>query len=235
MMPWFIWNNMNSSAMGLWISRLPKITRANERYDTVEIPGRAGSLILLEGEDVYDSYVKECVVQTRRNNPLIPQILDWLRGDGSLVFSNESEYMYKGRIAAEVSFDKVSNDLVQAKIPFFVEPFKQRRYPDKDIVTLTASGTIYNPGNVASPPVVSIVASGNKNITIGSMTMKFKNLSGTASKPVVVDCDAGIITKDGELWDQEVENDFWRIPKGEVSVTVPSSTTIIIDPAWRWV
>ena len=63
MMHWFVWKGKNSlSDYGLWISKRPRITRPNERHEEVIIPGRAGTLITLEGEDVYEGYQKECVV-----------------------------------------------------------------------------------------------------------------------------------------------------------------------------
>ena len=62
MQPWFIFKNRNSYSEGLWISKLPEIVRAAERYTTVTIPGRAGKLTMLEGEDICDDYIKECVV-----------------------------------------------------------------------------------------------------------------------------------------------------------------------------
>ena len=232
MMPWFVWNNKNSSAMGLWISKLPKITRAEERYDTVEVPGRAGSLIMLEGEDVYESYMKECTVQTRRNNPLMQEILDWLRGDGELVFSNEIGFMYNGRIAAAVSFDRISNDLAQAKIPFFVEPFKMHRYPDKDKITFSANGTIINPGNVSSKPKVKVTCTGTVAITIGGETMTFYSMAGT----IIIDCDARIITAGGNIWGGTSSGEFWTIPVGRSSITISgASATVEIEPNWRWV
>lgn len=229
MKPWFIWNGKNSDELGLWIARLPKITRAPERYDTVKIPGKAGSLILREGDDVYDSYLKECTVQTIRTNQKMQEILDWLSGDGELVFSNEDNRLYKGAIVADFSFDKISNDIIQAKIPFFVEPFKSDRYPESAKIT-GASGVLTNPGDVASKPIVSIKNGGTNTITIGTQAMTFNSVSGT----IVVDCDAKIITIGGELWTGTFSGEFWKIPTGQVTVTQTSNAEITIQPNWRW-
>lgn len=232
MRPWFLWNNQNSDDMGLWISKLPKITRAKERYETVDIPGRAGSLTLLEGEDIYEPYVKECTVQTVNWNPRMEEILDWLRGNGELVFSNEIEYMYRGRIAGEVSFERIGNNLLQARIPFFVEPFKRSRYPDKDNIIVTdESALIVNVGNVASHPVVCITGSGSNVITIADQEMSFSGISGT----IVVDCDAEIITKDDEIWTGTYSGDFWKIPVGTQYISQTGNMSIAVEPHWRWV
>lgn len=241
MMPWFIWNGKNSYGdFHLWISRLPKITRAKERYDSVDIPGRAGSLILLQGEDVYESYLREITVVTTNSNPKLQEVLNWLRGEGELIVVTEPERVYHGRIAAEVAFERIGNDLVQAKVAILVDPFKKRRHPESDKISITAtdlqnnSGTVQvtvrNVGNVASKPQVSVTGSGSDvTVTIAGQAMTFSTLSGT----IKVDCDAGIITKNGSIWAGTFTGDFWRIPVG--SSTLTTSVPITVDPEWRWV
>lgn len=194
MMHWFVWKGKNSlNDFGLWISKLPKITRPSERYEEVTIPGRAGTLITLEGEDVYERYLKECVVVLPSDRDL-QGILDWLRGNGDVVFSNEIDKAYTGRIAGEVSFERIGNTLQQATIPFFVEPFKKLRTPET--ISVTESGTIYNPGNITSKPLVSITTYGDAEITIAGKTMTFANVENT----IKVDCDAEIITTQAEAY-----------------------------------
>lgn len=230
MMHWFIWNNKNSLRdFGLWVGKLPDIKRAPERYDTVDIPGRAGQLILLEGEDVYDSYERKLTVITRNTNPKLQDALAWLRGTSDWIISNEPDKVYRARIVNEIDFIRLGNDLISGEVRFFCEPLKKATAEKK--ITMTASGTIQNIGDVASKPIVKITATGDRTITIGGMSMSFSSLTGT----VVVDCDAGIITKNGELWTESVTGDFWRIPKGSSSITIPSSTSIEIQPNWRWV
>lgn len=231
MMHWFTWKGKSSlTDFDLWINKLPKITRAPERYDTVSIPGRAGDLILLEGEDVYDSYVRECTVITLNTNPTLQDVLNWLRGTGDLTFSNEPDRIYTARIVNEVSFSRIGNDLIQAKIQFYCEPFKRSRKSEEKI-TMTASGTIGNPGNVASKPKVKITATGTKTIVIGGVSMTFNSITD----PITVDCDARIVTCGNAIWTGTFSGDFWQIPVGQSNVTVPASTSIEITPNWRWV
>lgn len=229
MMHWFIWKGKNSLRdFGIWIGKLPGIVRAEERHEDIQIPGRAGSLTLKEGEDVYEDMLRECTILTRNTNPKLDDLKDWLTGASDLIFSNELDYVYEAQVLGEVRLDRISNDLLQGKIPFICAPLRKARA--EETITMTASGTITNSGNVASKPKVSITASGEKTITIGGTSMTLKNLSGT----VVVDCDAGIITQNGAIWTEEVTGDFWRIPKGQSTVTLPESTTVEIEPRWRW-
>ena len=224
----FIWNNKNSDYMGLWITKMPEPTRAPERFETVDIPGRAGSLILLEGDDVYENYTKDVIVQTVRTNPRMEEIMEWLRGSGDLILSNEENFSYHARIAAKVQFDKVNNVLMQATITFLVEPFKRSREPASDRISVASSGTVINnPGTVPSKPIVSVT--GSSSISINGKTIPVVNDSGT----VVIDCDAHVATKAGEIFNDIDE--FWTLPVGDCTITYTGTPTIVIDPNWRWV
>lgn len=231
-MPWFIWKGKNSLGdFGLWINKLPPIVRASERVTEVTIPGRPGTVTMLEGDDVYDQVTRQCTVLIRNDIPIQP-VLEWLRGSGELTFSNEADKVYFARIGAEVSFSRISNDISQAKITFACEPLKGRVHAVQDAVTLTANGTIRNPGDVASRPVVEITGSGNCTVTIGDQSMTFYSVSGT----IKVDCDAQIITSSGILWNGTFTGDFWKIPKGVSNVTINNKvSTMTITPRWRWV
>lgn len=230
----FWWNGKNSlDTFGLWIQKLPARTRPQERYKTVEIPGKSGSLILLEGDDVYSAYNDEIVVVCKNNIPIDP-VIKWLRGSGKLVLSNDSDKARQARIANEVVFERDGNCLLVGTIPFLFQPFRMSRYESSDRITITgSSASITNPGDIASRPKVSITGSGNNTITIGGTQMSFTGISDT----IVVDCETEMITKGGALWTGSgtgSTGDFWKIPVGASTVTQTGSMTIAIDPGWRW-
>ena len=223
MQPWFIWQDVDSRTMGVWVSELPAPTRASERVQEVEIPGRAGTLTLREGENVHEGYVKECVITVPWNADY-PALLDWLRGDGKVVFSNEPDRCYWAHMAAEVKFDKISNSLKQATLAFYVHPHKGQVPPESDI-ELTASGSVYNPGNVASKPIFSLTFTTACTLTVGTNTMVLSHDSAT-EETVTVDCDAELVTDSNGLWGGKVVGDFPRLAVGSntVGFTVAIST-----------
>ena len=192
MNPWFIWNNKTSQSMGLWVSKLPDIIRPSERVQKVSIPGRAGELTLLEGEEVYDAYTRTITVQMPNEN-YTEELLNWLRGEGDLIVCTEPQMVYKARIAAQVVWSRIGNTLMQGKIVFDCQPFKTGRYPNSNIFTATNGMTIRNLGNVSSKPKLTITATGALSIQIGddeNNKMSFSHFPGDA----IIDCDAGIIT-----------------------------------------
>lgn len=196
MMHWFIWKGKNSLRdFGLWIGKLPDIKRAPERYDTVDIPGRAGQLILLEGEDVYDSYERKCTVICRNTNPKLQEALAWLRGTSDWIVSNELNMVYRAMIINEIDFIRLGNDLISGEIRFYCEPLKKATH--EDTITLSASGSVFNPGDVAAKPLMKVVKTGAAKIEVGQTSMEFYHLPGE----VIIDCDAAIITTKAKTYD----------------------------------
>lgn len=52
--PWFKWNGVQCDTYGMHVLTTPSVVAASERATTQEIPGRSGTLTLLEGDGVYD-------------------------------------------------------------------------------------------------------------------------------------------------------------------------------------
>ena len=230
MFPWFMWNNVDSRDMGVWVSTLPPIIRAKERTDEIKIPGRAGSLIMLEGENIHDSYLKDCVITVPRKSDF-KALLAWLSGEGNVIFGNEENRVYRARIAGEIEFQSIGNTLAQATIPFFVHPHKSAYPADLPITISGTSGTVYNPGDVASRPIVTVDCTGSVEISIGEYTMAFSGLS----TPITVDCDAELITtENGEIWTGNYSGEYWRIEKGENEITMSAECDLRISPEWRY-
>ena len=232
---WFIWNGVESRAMDVWVSELPPPTRAAERVEEAEILGRAGTLTVLEGDDVHEGYTKECRI-TVRSDADFGTLLDWLRGDGEAIFSNEPDRVYYGRIAGEVKFTKVSNSLKTATIPFSVHPHKGQTPPESDIA-VNESTTVYNPGTVASKPIITLTFTESATARFGDVTVTLTHEPAegetAAEETVVMDCDAELVTQDGEIWEGSMTGDFPRLEPGNNEIVL-TDCTAVIKPRWRW-
>ena len=197
----------------------------------VTVPGRAGTLTLKEGANVHEGYLKECRV-TVRSDADYASLLDWLSGDGWVVFSNEPDRAYWAHLGAEVKFTREGNTLKSATIPFYVHPHKAQYPPESDI-TLSTSGSVYNPGTVAAKPKIALTFTGGCTIVLGGSTLTLTHADSETQETVIVDCDAELITQDGELWEGVSNNDFPAIPTGTQTVTL-TDCTAVITPRWRW-
>lgn len=236
MEPYFIWKGQDSRDWGIWVTELPAPTRAKERTEEITIPGRAGALLYKEGDNVHDAYIKECVV-TIRSEAAFDGLLEWLSGAGDLILSNEPDRAYTASVAAEVKFTKISNSLKKATIPFYVHPHKAQ-FPPESTITLTADGAVYNPGTVASRPLVAVTFTQTATVVIGTTPMVFTahpvaEGESYTEETIYVDCDAEIITDSGGIWQGTSSGDFWQIQPGSQSVTLVGAT-VVITPRWRW-
>lgn len=140
MRKWFVYNDIDSRDMGLYIQQMPPIVRPQERAEYATIPGRAGSLTFKEGEHVYDAYEKSVTVYHLREQPL-REVFSWLKGSGQLILCNEPDRSYTVDIASEVRFTPIDNDWEQATISFYVQPYS-RQYPPELPISLSTVQTV---------------------------------------------------------------------------------------------
>lgn len=218
--------------MGLIVTSYPPIIRPPERIIQQTIPGRAGSVVLAEGKDIYESYIKSFVIGVRPGVNVQP-IINWLRGSGKAVFGNEPEFAYGGRIISAIQFDKVGQWCMKsAGVQMLAQPFKMRAVTEDRITATGSSTALYNPGDVGASPRIVLHYTGNVEISVGDTTMAFSNVT----EPLIIDCDAGMITlTDGTPWVGSWSGDFLKIPAGNSTLTLSQpAAQLTITPRWRW-
>ena len=231
MQPWFVWNGVDSRDMGVWVSELPAPTRAAERVTEVTVPGRAGTLLLTQGENVHEGYLKECII-TAKAEADFAALLTWLSGSGEAIFSNEPDRVYFASIAAEVRFSRNGNSLKTATIPFFVHPHKGQ-YPPEVAFAATSGADIWNPGTVAALPLITVTGSGAVAFTLNGEAAMSLTLD-TNGETVSIDSDAEIITSGESIWLGEYTTDFLKFPPGTNTLSWTGTATVTIQPRWRW-
>ena len=230
MYPYFIWNNVDSEQMGLWVSQYPDRVRGEERLTQVTVPNRAGRFYLSEGTAVYEPISIYIRAQCKWDVDL-EVINDWLSGEGILVLGYEPNRCYKARIAQEVAFGKISNDLLEGQIRFECEPFKMQ-YPAEPKVTLTAAGTVTNKGNVPAYPVIKITGSGDITFTCNGKTIALNDVDTS----VTLDSGAKIALDDlGNNFLANTVGTFPILQKGDNSISWTGSVTSVeITRNMRW-
>lgn len=106
MTDWFEWNGKKSTDYGIHVEEHPPITIPAERSTFTTVPGRSGSLTVLEDEDVYDDMLLTCTCFIENTNRLT-EIAAWLRGSGTVTFANRQDGFYYARIVNQIPFEKV--------------------------------------------------------------------------------------------------------------------------------
>lgn len=247
---WFEWNGEKSSTkfQSMHVNQLPNYQVAKEREEKITIPGRSGSLTILEGDNVYDEITKECVC-TLDDPSKIPELAQWLSGYGTVKFADRTNGYFKARIANQISFDKIlaGNPHRAFKVQFrCYEPYFYLDSGDTVItINKTAGETVQrivtNPGNTPSRPLIKLTgAVGDGSITIGGKTLLIQGF--TAEHPeVTLDCEAKLAysgTKSAgnlTLLTGSVSGEWITVPPGanQSIQLVGQITKAEITPRWR--
>jgi len=186
---YFIWNGMDCRNMGVGLSGPVPIVRPEERVQHIEIPGRSGDMTLLEGEEIYNSYIQTASVFVRGGSR-VREIYNWLKGSGYVTFSGEPDRKQSARIIGAVTLNKHSKnmDVWEGEVQFYCQPLKQLLL--SDTVEITTSGsTVYNRGDVKSKPLITLTASATSaTVVIGGKTLTLTGI--TSGNSYLIDCDA---------------------------------------------
>ena len=175
---YFIWKNRDCRDMGCKISAPAPIIRPEERVQHIQIPGRSGDLTLLEGENIYNSYI-QTVTLLAKGAARMGEIYSWLRGSDYVTFSGEPDRKQSARIIGAITLNKHSKnqDWWEGEVQFYCQPLKMLL--TDPVVTVTSSGTsMINRGDVTAKPLIKLtasassatVAAGGNSITVTGLT-----------------------------------------------------------------
>lgn len=143
MRDYVIINGVNSLTIkGLAISKLPPITKPMIRTQREEIDGRDGDLITELG---YSAYDKELEIGLYGNFE-IDDIIKYFTGEGTIVFSNESDKYYYFKIIEQIDYEALLK-FKTATVTLHCQPFK---YPLEEEPIEIAPTTIEDGGETIS-------------------------------------------------------------------------------------
>lgn len=248
--PYFIWNGVDSRDKGIIVTDIPPAVYPAERVEEVVIPGRSGSLIRTQGDDVYDSYTLTVGI-ANKGTASYWSIASWLRGSGKLILSKEPNRVYDARIIKQASAAYAFRNNFNGPVGFVVQPLKAS-FPGDAPIEITASGagsdTITGSGDVTARPVITIEGSGKLILDVGDASE-----GGTGSRIVinqetggdgcVIDTDAGTVTNlQGTASLTSLTELFYNGFRGlwlDAASTTEiewneNVTAITIAPRWRW-
>ena len=175
---WFEWNGVRSTEYGVHVLEQPVLTLPNERATFVDVPGRSGSLTVLEGESVYDDLVltAQCIVE---NTERYEEIAAFLKGSGRVTFANRPEGYYEARIVNQIPFEKIlrGNPHRSFAVNFRCKPFWYAE--SVPTITVTKSGTfVTNPGNIYAEPKITVVGSGSITLMVALTIIELEGIAG---------------------------------------------------------
>lgn len=248
-------NGTSCLTYGMHVLNQPSIVSPRERYESITIPGKSGTLTQKEGNEIHDSialtatciidsttYVYEGVTHDR-----VKEIVDWISGEGEYEFYGHGDGYYKGRLANQVSFDRVvqGNPHKAFSFQFDCQPYFYYNSGKTVLVQNESNAWYNNPGNIPSLPLIRVSGSGNGTIMTVDGTAIITGL--TEGVPLYLDCEAEVAyTEDPQTHIKllagtmvsiaQVEGRYkWPdLPAGDFNfVYTDGITGVQITPRWR--
>lgn len=267
---YFIWNNERSwddnianTNYHLHVVSQPTIPLAQERIQTIDIPGTTGTLSRKEGAAVYSNIeiTLSCflgfeVTEDVDLDAEINKLSKWLRGEGKLILPNRPNGYYKARLSAPISFSQMmrGNDPRSLSLTFSCHPAMYYTSGDEPITIRSAHFTdtrLTNIGNIFAEPIIDIYGTGSCNIMCGDTTLIVDDIDCEGRGHIIIDCESKIVysEKTGSsplpraLFSYNVSGSWLKIPEGTPLITITPTTSdngvntsidhVDVTPKWR--
>lgn len=157
-MSYFVFNGIRSDDMKIYIEHLPPIIKPPERYDLIKVDGSSVIGVDVKGYDVYEKTVPIGLKEAD-----IGAVMNWLRGKGRLIFSNELDKYYDVYITSQIDYEKALR-FRKANITFLTQPYKHATGEEE-----TTSRVVINQGNEKCLPLMTIYGSGSVDVLINGV------------------------------------------------------------------
>ncbi len=226
---YMIFNGVRSDELGLVIQKKPSSPRAKEKINSINIPGRSGTLHAFE--NAFENYTLsvECLVTDLEQ---IDKISALFRGAGEVVFSDDITKRYRGVVVNQIDIMYAATKFKSFLLQLDTHPFKFSASPLDDEITATSAIAFHNKGTFESEPIIEVFGSGDVTLTINGKSYKLKNISGS----VTINSEMQEVYKDNENKNNDFEaEEFPVFRMGENSISWNGNVSkVVIQPNWRW-
>lgn len=242
--------NDGKTVYGFRVLNQPPRISPRERYESITIPGRSGSLTLTEGNEVHDNITLSCTAYIESTeyykdgalHNRVAEITQWISGEGKYEFYGHPDGYYKGRLANQVSFDRIvqGNPHKVFTFQFDCQPYLYLHEGDEvKQIRQQSTYSIVNIANEPAKPLIKIYGSGEGTImTQGLNTMRV-NIDPNIGH-LIIDSEAEIAyTEDNygnkTIASTQVSGDYFKIPAASECFIVVSGgiTGYDLTPRWR--
>lgn len=227
----FIFGDHNSSEFGLHISGGGTFNAPSRDIETIEIPGRNGSLLIDKGRffDItveYPAFITRDFIDNARSARL------WLlshSGYQRLEDTYDPYFFRMARFSGPLDFDtKFLNWTAECTLSFVAKPQRWLKDGEKTI-TLESGDTLYN-AYYPALPLITVYGNGPGTLMIGNYTVTVNSLD----QSLVIDCDTqnaykGTLNKNSTI----SANPFPKLESGDNVISWSGGITgVEIVPRW---
>ena len=230
------WNGTASDSLGIVVEKYPSLDRPRRKADIFSIPGRSGDVVVQY--DAFDNYTQPYEIfaggDTDGNaETAFVDVATWLYQDGycQLEDSSEPGYYRMAYYNGPMNVKNLMTRYGRCTVQFVCMPF--RYMTSVSDITLTSSGTVTNPCDFASCPLLKIEGDGEFEINGSVVTV-----SPHSHAYLYLDCDSQQAYFDAETPMGEyvgIDGEFPKLLPGANTITITdaSISKITISPRWR--
>ena len=240
----FTFNSKNSTAKGFNVTSRQVYSAPAYDLNAIEVPGRSGDVLNPQNRYKnkivsYTGFMKTSdfagATKRERLSAGTRALKGWLLADAGAYHDLTDDYdpgfTRRAYISGETAISEVLDrpDGVELTISFNCEPFMYG--PTATDSTFTTSGTISNPNEFSSLPLITITMSSGGTLTVGSKTWTIGTYSGT----LYVDSEVMDWYDAGALKNNLVTGDgFPELEPGSNSISFTGGISkVVITPRWR--
>lgn len=191
MKPHFIWKDQSSLEFGIIIEKLPARIKPELKGESIDVPGRSGTLF--ESEDAYKSkrIEMECTLVPPGSmsqsdiDEMLMQLPLWLDGFGKLILSDYPEYYYEASIRSTIPIERFFKRYRKFPLTFEVQPFSKSNQEYMIEKTITQEEPIYIKSHFPVSPILEITGSGNITLNVNNQMIHIKELADV----ITIDCE----------------------------------------------
>lgn len=195
--PFFIFNNINSKEKGILVNNLPPISKAERKYEELEIPGRNGKLYI--DEECYNTFIYT-ITCTLMSDSNIREISKWLNSTGKLILCTELDKIYDVLIKDQIDYEQTYRICNQFEVNFEVQPVA-KSVLEKEINLSKESSLIIKESTYQIKPYIKVSGNGNITLTINNNSINLKNIEDY----IELDCELEEAFKNNENCNNKVE------------------------------
>ena len=214
-----LWNNTDLKNKGIIVEKIPVITKAKRRYDTYEVEGRNGVLIVDKG--TYDTFIVSLSCHFNETNS-IDEIKSFLDGFGKLSIDGVREY--EAILKNNIDFEEVlTSGFRKFTLQFLCNPIAHDiTATDVSVTSTPTTITINQTANTY--PILTIKGSGDYSIYFNGNRFDLKSLD--SSKTYTLDCEAKeIVDNNNNNCSNQMKYDFPYLKPGENTISYTGTLT----------
>lgn len=188
-MSYFIYKGISSEDMGLKITSMTPPQKAEQRSETLIVPGRSEPVFRTYDEYSSHSIDISCIITdiSRQRD-----VFSWLTGSGKFIRGSEPDKYYTVKSCSMISSTRISDEIREFSISFECMPFA---YAIENEPVIIDSGVIDNNGSIPCEPVITIEGNGYIELNVNSEVWKLTDIDGS----ITIDTPRNLAYKDNNV------------------------------------